>query len=1518
MLHFLLVLIVVLIPSTVRSQLCRNGMLVLDEDRAGYLAAPDRPSLRVHGALTVELWMRTESFVERAALIEKSNGQDRVNYSLSLGTNGTITARVLTPTGAVTVNSASIGSVDAWHHVAMVFVPGDSLYLYIDGRRSAAVRVTAALLVSGSDSLRIGTSVQSDKRYVGELDEIRVWRSARTPAEIEASRRTVLTGPVKPDVLYYTFDDDPASSKVYDFSGNGNTGFRKQYTVVLPTTAPVTGVSTAFKLDAKEESVAIPLMLCQTEFDTVIWVRNLGLDTIAVNFVGLQTGSAFSVAGPQTVTLPPDSNIYGAVRIQFDPTAPGTFTDTLIVSSSAYCAGELRIGLSGRRDIASLSVRPAVLNFVGTLNCELPQTTNVTLRNTGNVRLNIAEIVQSQDIGITIVSPSTPFSIDAGQSRVVAVRVAPGTEVEQVSSITFKAEECDASASLEVRALRIAVAPTLPPNIEFPPLTLNSSGVAADTVVTFINTSTRKILVREVLLPVNSQFTIADQILNVEVLPGDTLLIPVQFSATGCGKYVAQLRVFSDPCDLLTTSRLAVDVFAPRVTSVGPADAGFNCGPGALTLELKNDNDVDVRISGMRFNTPGVFTLPSGFTFPATIAPDSVLRVPLLFSPLTDGEYSVVLSLLQSTCDPMQLTLTGARGTGSVTFSDNELDLGRGCDLATRASETELLNNSPRPLTIERLDISGSPRFSSSLAFPITIPAGGSQPIEISYAPVMGQRDQAEFTLITSSGCEIRPLNAYGSRERPAVTASVAMVNFDTVCPTTSRELTLQLTHHGIDSVDLGQVALSLGSHFSIEEGPLVLHPGQAANTRLRFTPAGLARYDDTLLVDLGSCAATLRIPLAGFGGSQPKLSSASSSLAFGGVPIAEEKALCFDVFNPSCLPLTITESSLDLTGLPLDLAASTRASLPKTLANGEVYSICVEYRPTAREDLDRTIELKASSGESIAIHVNGFGQSPELVIGESTLDFGFVLVGESMPQDVNIRNIGNLTAEVTISKEFSDPDFAVGATTLSIPPGSAVDLAVAFTPITDGLSQDRIIFQTNYTLDTLGVRGIGAFRGVELDVTKLDFGPTRLGTTNTMRIHVRSNAQPITLESVEVEQFPDVFTHNANALLPFSFTDAADGFDLDVTFAPDAEGQWNSTLLFTSPGNNPIRVELTGEGAEPHVSAPQELNFGTVAVESESIESVRVTNSGKWPLLIKSANATGAFAVLAPPQNVIVAPGASYEVSLIFRPVAEKPVTGELILHTDADPEVTIVNLKGAGGPVALDRPQIVYAIDAVNVMVGEQFSMPVKILGNRLESITSDSFYIQVRYEPELIAITGYDVFASIADGYDVTMAPLDDSTMVISGKGSSRALGSASRLISLRAVALLGPDSLTSIRIASAFPSTNSTLAAASATISILNCKEEPVAGTYRGEYSVQAPYPLPATDRSTIKYKLGLPGIVTIDVFDNLGRYQGQFYRAEKPRGEHVAELELTSLGNGQYTYVFRSLEFVQHGAMIVQH
>jgi hypothetical protein len=192
-------------------------------------------------------------------------------------------------------------------------------------------------------------------------------------------------------------------------------------------------------------------------------------------------------------------------------------------------------------------------------------------------------------------------------------------------------------------------------------------------------------------------------------------------------------------------------------------------------------------------------------------------------------------------------------------------------------------------------------------------------------------------------------------------------------------------------------------------------------------------------------------------------------------------------------------------------------------------------------------------------------------------------------------------------------------------------------------------------------------------------FGPQFPGTSSAAQlVRLRNDGgAPLTFRSIAATSAAfHVATDCGPALEPRESCSAA------IVFAPSTAGKESGALNVESTGGH-ATIPLEGEAtAIPAVDlGPTDLGRAPVSSASERV--VRFLNTSPLPVAIAKATATPPFEASA--DCGTVAPGGGCDAGIVFRPVANGPAAGELLLVNTHGDAVAKSALTGSGFVVGI-----------------------------------------------------------------------------------------------------------------------------------------------------------------------------------------------------------------------------------------
>jgi Concanavalin A-like lectin/glucanases superfamily/Bacterial surface protein, Ig-like domain/Regulator of chromosome condensation (RCC1) repeat len=175
---------------------------------------------------TVEAWVNPAASTNHTEIISfRTPGEFSFDMQLhpTLGLHGDIGNGSFWLTTSADANfSCPTGQ---WLHVAYVVTPS-SCTIYTNGLQAASSGFgpDVPLLYNANHNITIGTWLPDTQSFKGQIDEVRVWNTARTQVQLQSNFTNRLTGTEPGLMAYYRFDEPPMRGMTIqsrDSSGHG-------------------------------------------------------------------------------------------------------------------------------------------------------------------------------------------------------------------------------------------------------------------------------------------------------------------------------------------------------------------------------------------------------------------------------------------------------------------------------------------------------------------------------------------------------------------------------------------------------------------------------------------------------------------------------------------------------------------------------------------------------------------------------------------------------------------------------------------------------------------------------------------------------------------------------------------------------------------------------------------------------------------------------------------------------------------------------------------------------------------------------------------------------------------------------------------------------------------------------------------------------------------------------------------------------------------------------------------------
>jgi hypothetical protein len=179
-----------------------------------------KPAVIANSTLTIEAWVRPD-------VIKESVFAAHGNTYLSIGmtSSGEVVSRTYNAEngGGQINNSGYFLETGSWYHIAAVFLNGEST-IYVNGLKVGSTNPCTNSSAPNGREYYVGWGYIVNETYFdGQIDEVRIWSTARTASEIRENMMITLNGDESGLEVYYNFDNT-TGDKLPDFSGNENDG----------------------------------------------------------------------------------------------------------------------------------------------------------------------------------------------------------------------------------------------------------------------------------------------------------------------------------------------------------------------------------------------------------------------------------------------------------------------------------------------------------------------------------------------------------------------------------------------------------------------------------------------------------------------------------------------------------------------------------------------------------------------------------------------------------------------------------------------------------------------------------------------------------------------------------------------------------------------------------------------------------------------------------------------------------------------------------------------------------------------------------------------------------------------------------------------------------------------------------------------------------------------------------------------------------------------------------------------
>lgn len=243
-----------------KHSVAQSGNILSLDGTNSFMSVVDHADLDVAPgqSKTITCWVKTTSTATARIIAKRSNsstqnpstaGTNGTGYEIWMGNGANVgkvagnaaawnTANSSAQTFSTTGYNAVASNDGVWHHLAAVFdntSTNKTVTFYVDGINPnlRAGTFSGTYDFSTGVALVIGAATNNTNFFTGQVDNVRIWNKAMTPAELATDMSTTVSGPTTNLLAGWDFEN-VVGSTVPDISGNNHPGTLNGNATIVP------------------------------------------------------------------------------------------------------------------------------------------------------------------------------------------------------------------------------------------------------------------------------------------------------------------------------------------------------------------------------------------------------------------------------------------------------------------------------------------------------------------------------------------------------------------------------------------------------------------------------------------------------------------------------------------------------------------------------------------------------------------------------------------------------------------------------------------------------------------------------------------------------------------------------------------------------------------------------------------------------------------------------------------------------------------------------------------------------------------------------------------------------------------------------------------------------------------------------------------------------------------------------------------------------------------------------------
>ena len=728
------------------------------------------------------------------------------------------------------------------------------------------------------------------------------------------------------------------------------------------------------------------------------------------------------------------------------------------------------------------------------------------------------------------------------------------------------------------------------------------------------------------------------------------------------------------------------------VIGVGNSSLNFGAVPigGSKTMldTITNNTTAAVTISEIQGSAAGFRV--TGITAPLTLMAGQTASFNVQFKPSGTGDPATTISFVGPNAQAYASLSATATAVTPPTLSPSTSALAFGSTQVgtTHTSVVTLENSGTTDITVTQATMSGAGFSMSNIPVPLTISAGTSTSVPITFAPPSVGTFSGSVTLAVTAN-QVNGTAGFSFTGSGVVAGillpTLSSVTFGSIQVGGKTSKSVTLTNNGGTPVTISQVIPSAaGFQVSGLTAQTTIAPNQSIVFNTTFAPTKTGTASGALSIVSDASNSPLSISLSGVALAAGALSPGPSSANFGNVTVGNNQTAPMTVTNTGGETVTLSSATVSGAGFTV-----TGLAAPVTLSTGQAAAFNVVFTPSAAGATSGALTINSNaSNATLSIPLSGTGVAlAQLGSNPASISFGNVQTGTSQSLNATLTNSGG-TSLTILTATASGAGFSVSglAPSLTLGAGQSTSFTILFSPTARGAASGSVNITSNGANPILSIplSGTGATPGaLTASPTNLAFSGTQVGNSTNLS-ETLTNTGGSTVAISQVNLTGASFSTSGLSNFPINLT-SGQSVTFNVTFTPTSAGTASGSLSVASNAANSPGIALSGTGTASGTLAvsPTSLSFGNVTVGSNAALTGSLTASGASVTISSASSNNGEFVLSGISLPATLTAGQSANFTVTFTPGASGAASASLSLTSNASNSAAVqsaLQMTGTG----------------------------------------------------------------------------------------------------------------------------------------------------------------------------------------------------------------------------------------------